>query len=73
MSKINEIIALKAQLDADGRTVDILVNNAALLFEEPLLDERPEHFERMVAVNILASFWVSFIAFYDAAIYTHIG
>ena len=47
-----------AALDAFG-TVDILVNNAAIRPESPFLDMSEEEWNRVLAVDMSAAFWLS--------------
>lgn len=55
---------MKKKIDADLGPVDIVVNNAGLLFAPPLIDDTPEGNEtikKMVDVNVLAMLWVSLL------------
>lgn len=59
VASATEVRDLQRKVEADIGSVDILVNNAGLV---PFLvsDEYvPENLQRMVNVNILASFYVS--------------
>lgn len=54
------IEALFAALDAQGRTADILVNNAAANpYFGPMLDMDLSSYEKIVAVNLRGYFWAS--------------
>lgn len=39
--------------------VDIVVNNAAILYTKPVEDEDPNILERIIRVNIMAIFWTT--------------
>ncbi len=43
-------------LAEDGAPLDILINNAGIGLQRPLLDHRPEDFARIFAVNLFAPF-----------------
>lgn len=60
MANYDEIVALKEKIKADLGDVDILINNAALLPKVSLLQGNPEDIVRIIKVNLISYFWVSF-------------
>src|SRR3546814_11979549 len=57
-SDLAAIEALFAQLETDGRSPDILVNNAAANpYFGPMIDMDLATYEKTVAVNLRGSFW----------------
>lgn len=58
VSKYNEIVKLRESIENDLGTVDILVNNAAIIFNGPFQTEDPKNIEKMVQVNVLSVIWV---------------
>lgn len=40
--------------------VDILINNAGLLPQDPSRDTEPSNVRRMMDINVLSHFWVEF-------------
>lgn len=58
VSKYQEIVKLRESIERDLGSVDILVNNAAIIFNGPFQTEDPEKIEKMVHVNVLSVIWV---------------
>lgn len=63
VANYEEIVALKEQIKIDLGEVDILVNNAGVLPRVSLLQGNPEDLVRIIKVNLVGSFWVSFDQF----------
>lgn len=53
-----QIIAAFEKLDADGVEVDILVNNAGIQFRKPMLELETADWQRVIDINLTASFVV---------------
>ncbi|SFD16521.1 SDR family oxidoreductase [Tropicimonas isoalkanivorans] len=52
------VVAAFEALDADGVAVDILVNNAGIQFRRPMLDLETADWQRVIDINLTASFVV---------------
>uniref|UniRef100_A0A336LH69 CSON013070 protein n=1 Tax=Culicoides sonorensis TaxID=179676 RepID=A0A336LH69_CULSO len=50
--KLKPIVKEKAGI------VDILINNAGILFNRPILEESPENIKKMIDINLMSVFWV---------------
>ena len=57
LSKREEIAAKATQTLAEGGPIDILINNAGIVFGKRLLDLSDQEIERTFQVNALALFW----------------
>lgn len=55
---MNEIEDLREQILKDFGTVDILINNAAIIFVPPIDEAPPESLEKMMSVNVMSVVWV---------------
>ena len=58
LSDLTAVRAMVEALVADGRTPDILINNAGLFPLAPLDAMDPDEFERTIRVNLVAPFYV---------------
>lgn len=63
VSNLEEIEALKTKIEKDLGPVDIVVNNAGLLFENNLTVEDPKYLQKLIDVNLMALLWVSCIVY----------
>lgn len=64
MANLDEVRTLKERIRKDLGGVDILVNNAAISPDLSLLRGQPEEIARLIRVNLLSQFWVTFLAFH---------
>lgn len=60
VANYDEIVSLKEKIKKDLGDVDILINNAGVLPRVSLLQGNPEDILRIMKVNLLSHFWVSF-------------
>jgi 3-oxoacyl-[acyl-carrier protein] reductase len=58
VTREDEILHLFSEVDARLGGVDILLNNAGIMIEKPLLDTTAEDFDRLMAVNLRGVFLV---------------
>jgi len=58
ISEEPEVLQLLAKVDARLGGLDVLVNNAGIIIEKPLLDTTAEDFDRLMAVNLRGVFLV---------------
>lgn len=65
VSKLEEVERLKQLIETDIGRVDIVINNAGLLFARAICDDDPSHLQRMVDVNLMSHFWVRVQNFLD--------
>lgn len=63
VANYDEIIALKEKIRTDLGEVEILINNAGVLPRVSLLEGKPEDIARIIDVNLVSYFWVSFDLF----------
>lgn len=54
----NQIVRLIADITADLGGVDVLVNNAGVMFEKPLLETRAAEFDWVIGINLRGTFLV---------------
>lgn len=59
VSNLKDIEELRAKVEHDLGAVSIVVNNAGLLFEPPLLEASEANHRRIIDVNLMSNFWVS--------------
>lgn len=59
VSKLEEIEILKQKIENDLGKVNIVVNNAAMLFTRCLESESPETLQKMINVNIMSIMWTT--------------
>lgn len=62
---LKEIETLKYSIEKDLGVVDIVVNNAAILYSKSIEKEDPRILEKLMNVNIMALFWTTRV-FIDA-------
>ena len=58
VSKSSDIQAVAQKVREDVGEVDVLINNAGILYGGSLLDMEEKHIRRTFDVNTLAHFWV---------------
>lgn len=58
VSSLESIQDLKVKVEEELGPVDILINNAALIFEDPITEVDSNYLMKMLHVNVLALFWV---------------
>lgn len=56
---MSEIEELKKKIEADLGPVDIVMNNAGLLFENNFTVEDPKYMEKLIDVNVMAIMWTT--------------
>jgi len=56
LSSLASVAALGEQLNAEGRPIDILINNAAISRHAPITETSLELYESVIAVNLTGSF-----------------
>lgn len=59
VSMLKEIEDLKSKIEKDLGVVDIVVNNAAILYTKSIEEEDPKMLEKIMNVNIMAIFWTT--------------
>lgn len=63
VSNFEEIYNIRLQIENEIGEVDILVNNAGILTEISLMEGTATDIERVIQVNLVASFWVILLVF----------
>jgi short chain dehydrogenase len=64
VSNYDEVLKLKLDIEADLGPVDILVNNAGLLFMSYFLTSKIKDVQKVINVNLMSHFYVSFIFYF---------
>lgn len=59
VSSLKEIEGAKRQIELDLGKVDIVVNNAAILFQRSLETESPEQIQKLIDVNVMSVIWTT--------------
>lgn len=59
VSNLNEIEEVKRKIEQDLGKVDILINNAAMLFVRCIESEKPELIQKMINVNVMSVIWTT--------------
>ncbi|RKN84261.1 SDR family NAD(P)-dependent oxidoreductase [Paenibacillus ginsengarvi] len=54
-----QVEAAIAAAESDFGRIDVLVNNAGIAWEEPLLDIKPDNWKKIIDVNLNGMFWVA--------------
>lgn len=57
VSKIDEVKKLKDNVERDLGTVDILINNAGIIFCKGITEESSVNLQKMIDVNLMGSMW----------------
>lgn len=60
VSDFMAIEKLKKLVNADMGSVDILINNAGVIFTAPIVEEHPLKIQKFMDINLMHHFWVSF-------------
>lgn len=63
MTDPERVKEVKKEINADLGFVNILVNNAGLMPKTSLREGNNEDYRRLIDVNVLSHFWVSFRIF----------
>uniref|UniRef100_A0A336LUK6 Short-chain dehydrogenase/reductase 3 n=1 Tax=Culicoides sonorensis TaxID=179676 RepID=A0A336LUK6_CULSO len=59
VSNLEDIQKLKLYIERDLGTVDIVINNAAILYTKSIEDEDPKLLEKIMDVNVMSLFWTT--------------
>uniref|UniRef100_A0A336LIP4 CSON005996 protein n=1 Tax=Culicoides sonorensis TaxID=179676 RepID=A0A336LIP4_CULSO len=65
VSSLSEIEQLKLNMKKDLGSVDIVINNAALLFVRPIDEENPVILQKMIDVNVMSLVWTTRVFLQD--------
>lgn len=59
VSRHKEISHVKEMIDQEMGPVDMLINNAGMLFEKKFSEEKPENYQRMMDTNFMSIVWTT--------------
>lgn len=70
VSNLEKVQKLKGDVESILGHVDILINNAGIMFGKEISEEKPENIEKMINVNLLSDVWVKSLTFRNGLIVT---